>query len=252
MTAEGPTTEGNKSDARGRLRQLETWSGRATILILLGIVGDIAIPFFFPHETISIPERWSQVFANALIGVGLIVEYLCIVQTISATSAEQTESDQRVANAEANAAEANRAAQEARLELARLTTPRSLTEAQVRVLIAAASPFAGMPFDVWVQPEAEPLDLAVQIADALVSAGWNWLPVDSVIAFTKPNKPSMGIAAAKGVAIEMHHSKRVEWDAPALAVGNAIHWAAIKTEVNETTDASMSPVVLHVCIGAKF
>src|SRR5262249_44554526 len=86
-------------DARGRLRQLEIWSGRATILILLGIIGDIVLLFVFPREVVSTLERWSQVSAKALIGIGLIIEYVCIVRTISATSAEQTESDQRVANA---------------------------------------------------------------------------------------------------------------------------------------------------------
>lgn len=251
MTADGPTAEGKAIDARTRLRQLETWSGRATILILLGIIGDIVLPFIFSHETISIAERWSQVFFNAMIGVGLIVEYVCIVQTISATSAEQVDADQRVANAEERAAEANRIAEEARLELARLRTPRVLSQEQISALIDAARPFAVTPFDVFIQPEKESLDLATQIAEALRAAGWNWMPVISPVVLNRPNTPATGMTTWIGLAVQVHNSRIGEWQGAALAIGNALLAAGMETTVENIIDNSVRVTPLHIRVGAK-
>jgi hypothetical protein len=113
-----------KNDPHQKLESLERWSARATLLILAGIVVDIGLLFWFPHERI---ERLGGTIANALIAVGLIIEYLVILRAIVATGNANRESDEKIAAAEARAAEANQKAQEAILELARLREKGELT-----------------------------------------------------------------------------------------------------------------------------
>ena len=54
-----------------------------------------------------------------------------------------------------------------------------------------------------------------------------------------------------GVSIIVDTSKRSEWEAPALAVGNALHAAGIETAVQEVSDGSVSKDALRIGVGAK-
>src|SRR5262249_22658633 len=83
-----------KKDAHQKLADLENWSAKATLLIFFGIVFDIAIVLYFPHEW---PERIASILANGLIGLGLIIEYFVILRVIVASGEAQRESDERVA-----------------------------------------------------------------------------------------------------------------------------------------------------------
>src|SRR5258708_1040291 len=92
MFANGPSILGQrKNDPHQRLEELERWSGRATLLIFFGIVVEIATLLYFPHDS---AERIVSISANALIGVGLIVEYVVILRAITAGGEAQRESDE--------------------------------------------------------------------------------------------------------------------------------------------------------------
>ena len=82
MSAYGPSALGQrKNDPHQRLESLERWSGRATLLIFLGILIEIALLFWFPHVW---KERLGSVAADSLIAIGLIVEYFVIMRAIVA------------------------------------------------------------------------------------------------------------------------------------------------------------------------
>ena len=92
-----------RSDPHLRLEALERWSGRATLLILVGILVEVWQVIYFPHEFI---ERITSLAANALIGIGLIIEYIVIVRAVIAGRESQALSDQKVSEANDAAARA--------------------------------------------------------------------------------------------------------------------------------------------------
>lgn len=118
-----------------RLESLERWSARATLAILLGIVVEIGSLFWFQHEPI---ERLVGIIANALIGIGLVVEYIAILTAIVASGDANRESDEKVA-------EASKRAAEAELELARYRAWRRLDGDAFMSVAAAMKPFAATP-----------------------------------------------------------------------------------------------------------
>ncbi len=226
---------------KSRYERNSAWADRVARLILLGLAIDIIAVFVLQKSWL---ESFLGVSANALIALGVWGELWFEKRAKEA-------GDGIVAEANARAAEANARAQEATLELARLRTPRVLSPDQLSQLIDAAKPFAVVPFDVFIQPEKEPLDLANHIAEALRTAGWNWLAVPSPIALNRPNKPSIGMTTFVGLAVQVHHSRIDEWREPALAIGNALHAAGIETLVQEITDDSVSVSPVHIRVGAK-
>lgn len=114
MPAKGPSDLGQKKKAaRDRLDDLERWSGRATLIILAGVVAEIAYEFAVPH---TLKERLWTTSANALIVVGLAIEYVCILRAIVASGEAQIESDLRVAEVNRLAGEAIERAAKAELE----------------------------------------------------------------------------------------------------------------------------------------
>ena len=106
---------GGKKNSKERLETLERYSGRATLLILVAILGEIIGSVWFPNR-----ERSFNIECNFLIAIALIVEYICIIRTIVAANELQRESDERVSSANENAAIANQKAKEAELEIEKL------------------------------------------------------------------------------------------------------------------------------------
>jgi hypothetical protein len=154
-----------KSDPHQRLAELERWSANATLLIFFGILIEIVLLLYFPHDP---TEKIGTVVANALIGAGLIVEYVVILRAIVASGAAQRASDEKVALAEARAAEANRSAEEekhARLKLEAHLAPRSLTEEQFNILQRLRGKIAAV--NVAMEVGLEPTWLGMQIVTAL-------------------------------------------------------------------------------------
>jgi hypothetical protein len=170
-----------KNDPHARLGALERWSARATLFILAGIVLDMVLVFAFTQGSW---ERAGAIVANALIGIGLIVEYVVIGRAIVAGGEAQRLSDERVAAAEARAAEANARAAEANQKaeeerLARVKFEserawRSLTREQHEEMAAALRKFTGQKFHMLTYREDRECDrFAYQIVMTLELAGWS-------------------------------------------------------------------------------
>jgi hypothetical protein len=161
-------------------------------------------------------------------------------------------SDERVAAANARAEEANQKAQDAALQLARLSTPREISGEHVANLVDAVSPFPGTPFMFFIQPEPEPLRLMNQISDALLAAEWNWLGTSQAVAFLRPGKPPVGMMTGTGIRLQMDSSRTAEWQAPILALGNALIAAGLEdVGCHEIGDGSVPPTAIHIRIGRK-
>jgi hypothetical protein len=103
-----------KNDPHQQLELLERWSGHATLIILAGIILEIGLLFWFPHDP---AERVGGAIADVLIAAGLIAEYIVILRVTVATGEANRESDEKIAEAATRAAEANERA--AKADLAR-------------------------------------------------------------------------------------------------------------------------------------
>jgi hypothetical protein len=228
-------------DLQSRYEFNSAWADRIAFLIVAGLAIEIAAVFILHKPPL---EGALTIVANLLIVLGVWGEL------IFARRAKEA-GDGIVAQANAGAAVANARAEEAKLELARLTTPRSLTAEQQSELTERAKPFAGTPFDMFIKPDKEPLDLANQISVALTAAGWNWVPVNTLMGLNRVVKPTIGMTTATGVAVQMHETKKAEWEAAILAVANALHSAGIVTRAEEIEDESVTDAAVHIRIGAK-
>jgi hypothetical protein len=126
----------------------------------------------FPHKGVFWTEKGLLIGANLLIGVGLAIEYVCILKTIVATSELQRESDEKIAEANAHAAGANQRAAEANLELARLRkhlAARSLTKEQFDAIQDLRGKISAV--NVCTESDSEPRWFGVLVASALDKAG---------------------------------------------------------------------------------
>jgi hypothetical protein len=132
---------------------------------------EIGVIWWFPP---GLWERIGDTAGNALIGVGLAVEYIVIGKTIIASGEAKRESDAGVAAAEARAAEADRKAAEANLELAKFRAPRDLSQEQIARVADSVRPFAGVQYDFAISAtDAEVLVFIDHVERALNDAGWN-------------------------------------------------------------------------------
>jgi hypothetical protein len=235
------------------LEATETWSGRATLLILAGIVLEIGLLFAFAHA-VSIWEKVGLVTANVLIGVGLAIEYKCIRRSMVATAQLQRASDERVAAAEARASEADQKAAEAQLELARFRAPRLPTPEQLASLTEKLQPFAGTDFDTGLAAnDGEQADFLWLLEPAIVAAGWNhraWAWPGIVIA--QGNRPPSGsVAVSGGVSIQVHPTQRERL----LPIAHALKSALIEIGIAATVDTfnihNNTPEAIHILIGRK-
>jgi hypothetical protein len=231
----------NGGSLQSRYEFNSVWADRIARLILVGLIVDIGAAFAFRK---SLLESSVSIIADALIAIGVWGE-------LWFEKRAKTAADGIVAQANARAAEANARAEEAKLELARLTTPRTLTAEQQSELTEKVRPFAGTPFVLFIQPDPEPLNLANQIAQALVAAGWEWRPAQALPTLNRPGKPGVGMTTASGVFVQMHSSKRSEWEAAVLAAANAIHSFGIAARAEELTDDSINAATVYLRVGAK-
>ena len=134
------------NDPHQKLESLERWSAHATLLIFLGIVIEIGLLFWFPHNA---QERIGAITADAFIGTGLIVEYIVILRAIVASGEAERLSNEKIA-------ESNRIAAEAQLELAKFrATRRSILSGHEASLTEKLKAFPGTEFDSDSRTEME-------------------------------------------------------------------------------------------------
>jgi hypothetical protein len=204
------------NDPHSALENLERASAAATLWILAGIVIELGWVIWSAHGGL---EMAVGVSANALIGLGLIFEYVVIGRAIVASGEAQRESDEKISLADLNAAEANRAATEAQLKLEELkkrTAPREIDSTEfLRVL--RGKPKAKVEV-LYVRDDVDSFHLALGISSLLREAHWDvvWARPIAPEEFSNPGVPS-GMAAGgqpAGVTVVGRLDPR-EKDAPA-------------------------------------
>jgi hypothetical protein len=84
--------------AQDGVDQAEYWTGRATLLIFVGIALEIFSLFLFPAGKPKL-EIAILLAADAAIGIGLIVEYFRILAAIRANAEVKQKSDAKLAGA---------------------------------------------------------------------------------------------------------------------------------------------------------
>lgn len=166
------------NDPHQKLESLERWSARATLLILLGIVIEIGLLLWFPHNPI---EKLVAIIADALIGIGLAVEYIVILRAVVASWEATRLSDEKIAESNRQAAEADQKAQEAILELARFKASRVFDPNKIAEKMKV---FPNVKYSVAVSiTDPEYLMLIALIEAALEKAGWSEM---TILHFTDP------------------------------------------------------------------
>ncbi len=135
--------------AQERADQAEFWSGRATALILFGILLEIAGIFEYPDGK-SIGEIVLLLSANIAIGTALIIEFICIRVAVRANAEVKLESDEKLRAATDRATTAHEDATAAREELKKFRTPRAkfLTPEARLLIVEKLKKFPGTPYDV--------------------------------------------------------------------------------------------------------
>jgi hypothetical protein len=197
-------------------------------------------------------DQWGSSIANGFVAIGVAFEIKFGQMAGLRQNELRRRSDEKAVDANARAEEANRKAQEAALELAKLTTPRVISKEHMVYIIEAIRPFAGTPFVFFIQADPEPVRLMNQLSVALVAAGWNWRNSSQTIAFTQPGKPSVGMMTGTGIRLQFASSKTEEWQAPILALANALLAAGLEDiESHQIGDDSVPPTAIHIRIGRK-
>jgi hypothetical protein len=156
-----------------------------------------------------------------------------------------------IANANERAALAEQKAAEANLALAKITTPRSLTAEQRQHLVESLKTFSKTPFDFFITPDPEPVNLMGVLADLLTEAGWEWKSVGGIIVFQQQGKPNAGMMTGSGVGIQIDHSKLADWEKPVLALANGLAAAGIETKAEQLLDGIVDTNAIHIRIGKK-
>ena len=90
-----------------------------------------------------------------------------------------------------------------------------------------------------------------QIAAALKLGGWQRIGIDAVISMQfRDSTPPVGVVNASGVEIQIAESKRSEWSAPALALGNALAAEGVRV-VGVSAFQGPSDKGIHIVVGSK-
>jgi hypothetical protein len=143
-----------------------SWTG--FLLLALGLLGEVAV-LVEPFEQHWTHKPLGFAFA-AVVLVGYVIGHIG--------------DDAITAKFESRATKAKTA-------LERITSHRTIKQPQS--MVEKLKLFAGVPFDVGVQTDGEPVDLMSQLAQALTDAGWIWKPAVGSLAFNIPGKPIIAV-----------------------------------------------------------
>jgi hypothetical protein len=252
-----------KNDPHQRLELLESASGWGTLIILSGIILEIWMFFAFdPHDP---KECGWTLTANALIALGLIIEYVAIRMTIVAAGEAKIESDEKIAASEARAAEALERTTMAQLELARFRTPRSkfFREGSAASLITnAVRPFSGTRFDSGLSANSgEQADFWWDLQPALVEAGWVHIPWGQEkpenewghggLGIVQGDRPLSASVAASDIEIHLRPAERAALLPAATALISALNEIGIAAAEVPYNVSLQTPNAIHIAIGDK-
>jgi hypothetical protein len=250
--ASGTIFSGKNSDPRRKLESLDRWSGRATLAILLGIAGEIALILIFPHEGVSWTEKGFLIAFDAAIVIGLAIEYICIRQTIIASGELQRQADEKLSEALDRAARSEE-------ELARLRTQRKKMiagyESSVTEKLKA---FKNVVFDAALGPnDKEVEDFLWDLEPILWHAGWqqiDWLSAPGVTGVPRgvSGRRLIGHGAASNVSVQIFDPAQ----SPLLVdAGNALVSALREIGIDAQIDGfniyNATPNAMHILVGPK-
>src|SRR5665213_2761008 len=229
-----------------RLHDLERVSGHATLAIALGIGIEVSALF-------HLEPRWDikwvcSLVADLLIFIGLLVEYLVILETIEASKADRIESDREVANAMNRAAKAEK-------DLLDHKTPRraAMTIENKAFLVDRLRQFDGTPFDVGMAAgPGEVIHFCWDLEEVLQSAGWQQLDWgSSSLTFARNRRPVAGMIMADNVEIQIEPRHLAANLGAIIALVEALREIGIAAEETPYNFANANVHAVHVLIGPK-
>jgi hypothetical protein len=203
-------------------------------------------------------HNWAEmagIIAVAVLVVAEVVQFKYGHRRDDLAAQEQTATNQRhdeeMARLHLETANANAKALEAQAELEKYRAPRRLSTERKNEITQRIKEFREIKFAMSaVGPE--PIDLAIDLADALQAGGWKWVewPMAGIIT-NLPGRTTVGSVALTGTEIQVYD--------PSLAnAGNAllqaIHGDPIFERVRGVQGAAPYPLAEHlviVMIGTK-
>jgi hypothetical protein len=163
----------NTKEPHRALKRLERGSANATLWIFVGIVVETGGVIWFARNW---AESLVAIVGNALIGYGLVLEYVLILRAIVASGAIEREARLKVAEANARGLEARQTAEEARRETEQLRSKHAwrrinLNQWNTLVIRLRSAPST---VDIWYpagDPEVQ--NFAGWLGGTLARAGWS-------------------------------------------------------------------------------
>jgi hypothetical protein len=178
----------------------ETRSEFGAWVIMVGLVIEVILAIAFRSNK-SFIENWAPVLADCLIPLGVYCEIHFGRRVKTAAEELQRLSDETIAEATAQAAEANARASEAQLALEKYKAPRRLTAETCSQITDKLKPFAKTMF-VMSAVGPEPIDLAIDTANALIAAGWQWKDWRGGGFVSNTGRHLVGSVALNGTAVK--------------------------------------------------
>jgi len=139
-----------------------------------------------------------------------------------------------------------------RLELAKLKAPRTLTPEQQERIAHKLRQFSETPFDCFVSQDTEPIDLMLNISDALTRAGWVHKPIEGHAAeLNVRGKPAAGLVILTGIEVQIHISRLDDWSKSVHALVAALSEEGIAATLKAFNHKNEHPNAIHIKIGKK-
>jgi hypothetical protein len=139
-----------------------------------------------------------------------------------------------------------------------LLAHRKLSPEQKDRIAKAIKPFSPVAFIAYANPEAEPWDFALDIADVLRAYGWDWKPFPAVGLQPIDGRPSEGMTIADHIEIQA----APDLESVASALAGAIREPAIigmgdvrvtivKDGLPDAVSGQIMPNTINVIVGSK-
>jgi hypothetical protein len=145
-------------------------------------------------------------------------------------------------------ANAEKAASDAALALANFKAPRVISAGAQKAMIGELSFFAGTPFDLSVGSDSESIKLMEVVQSVLVAAKWKQVAAVGPIGVSGTN-PLVSIAMESGIHVEIHETRRSDWERAAHTLSTLIKREGISVEGHAAPDTTSNAI--HVIIGTK-
>jgi transposase len=233
------------------IRRFERLSADATLWIFWGIALETGAAIWFTRDLF---ETLIVVVANALIGIGLIVEYIVILRARIASGVIEREAALKVA-------EANARALEAQLALEKYRAPRHLTQEQWHRIVSQIAPFGPQQFDMAVNnadPEAQRVGNSI-FHHLRTMAGWRCIhwsqPGEAVVRWQPPSAdfPDWGINTMTiGVEIQVIPKERDIFGPVAKTLADGLTAEGVETKAQLGLGShSHNASTIHILVGSK-